>query len=48
VIPAKKLGIRTVWIRRGEANPAPTPADLAQADITADDLTNLPQLVNAL
>ena len=48
VIPAKKLGIRTVWIRRGEANPAPTPADLAQADITADDLTNLPKLVSAL
>ena len=48
VLPAKKLGMRTVWVRRGEANPSPSESDLAQADITVSDLTNVPQLVSAL
>ena len=48
VLPAKKLGMKTVWVRRGEANPDPTAADLAQADITVDDLTNLTQLITQL
>jgi len=48
VLPAKKLGMKTVWVRRGEANPDPSPADLAQADITVDDLTNLTQLISKL
>lgn len=48
VLPAKKLGMKTVWVRRGEANPDPTAADLAQADITVDDLTNLTQLISKL
>jgi putative hydrolase of the HAD superfamily len=46
VIPAKSLGMKTVWVRRGEANPYPTPVDLKQADITVDNLTNLPELIN--
>jgi putative hydrolase of the HAD superfamily len=45
VIPAKSLGMRTVWVRRGEANPDPTPADLSQADLTVLDLTQLPKLI---
>jgi putative hydrolase of the HAD superfamily len=45
VIPAKSLGMKTVWVRRGEANPYPTPADLKQADLTVDNLTNLPELI---
>jgi FMN phosphatase YigB (HAD superfamily) len=45
VIPAKSSGMKTVWVRRGEANPYPTPADLKQADLTVDNLTNLPELI---
>jgi putative hydrolase of the HAD superfamily len=45
VLPAKSLGMRTVWVRRGEANPNPTQADLSQADLTVDDLTNLPESI---
>jgi putative hydrolase of the HAD superfamily len=45
VIPAKSLGMKTVWVRRGEANPYPTPADLKQADLTVDNLTNLPEFI---
>ena len=48
VIPAKKLGMKTVWVRRGEANPDPTDDDLKQADITVNDLSNLPALIAAL
>ena len=48
VIPAKKLGMRTVWVRRGEANPDPSEADLKAADITVNDLSNLPALIAAL
>jgi HAD superfamily hydrolase (TIGR01549 family) len=48
VLPAKKLGMKTVWVRRGEANPDPSATDLAQADITVDNLTNLTQLISKL
>jgi len=48
VIPAKKLGMKTVWVRRGEANPDPTDDDLKQAGITVNDLSNLPALIAAL
>jgi putative hydrolase of the HAD superfamily len=48
VLPAKALGMKTVWVRRGEANPDPTPADLAQADLTVLDLTQLPKLIENL
>lgn len=48
VIPAKKLGMRTVWVRRGEANPDPSEEDLKAADITVKDLSNLPALITAL
>ena len=48
VIPAKKLGMKTVWVRRGEANPDPSPADLKQPDITVNSLINLPALIAAL
>jgi FMN phosphatase YigB (HAD superfamily) len=37
--------MKTVWVRRGEANPYPTPADLKQADLAVDNLTNLPELI---
>jgi FMN phosphatase YigB (HAD superfamily) len=48
VLPAKKLGMKTVWVRRGEANPDPSAEDLKQADITVNDLSNLPALIAAL
>jgi putative hydrolase of the HAD superfamily len=48
VVPAKKLGMKTVWVRRGEANPDPSADDLKQADITVNDLSNLPALIAAL
>ena len=48
VMPAKKLGMKTVWVRRGEANPDPSADDLKQADITVNDLSNLPTLIAAL
>lgn len=45
VLPAKKLGMKTVWVRRGEANPDPSADDLKAADITVSDLINLPALI---
>ena len=48
VNPAKALGMRTVWVRRGEANPDPSKDDLAAADITVSDLKSLPELITSL
>jgi putative hydrolase of the HAD superfamily len=48
VMPAKKLGMKTVWVRRGEANPDPSKDDLVAADITVSDLKSLPELINSL
>lgn len=48
VNPAKALGMKTVWVRRGEANPNPSKADLEAADITVTDLKNLPELIKSL
>ena len=45
VIPAKSLGMKTVWVRRGEANPNPSETDLMQADLTVDNLEKIPQLI---
>jgi putative hydrolase of the HAD superfamily len=48
VNPAKALGMKTVWVRRGEANPDPSKDDLAAPDITVTDLKNLPELIISL
>ena len=48
VNPAKALGMKTVWVRRGEANPDPSKDDLAAADITVSDLKTLPELISSL
>jgi putative hydrolase of the HAD superfamily len=48
VNPAKALGMKTVWVRRGEANPEPSKDDLAAADITVSDLNSLPELITSL
>lgn len=48
VRPAKALGMKTVWVRRGEANPEPSKDELAAADITVSDLKSLPELISSL
>ena len=48
VLPAKSLGMKTVWILRGEANTTPSNADLAVPDIVAKNLENIPELIEKL
>lgn len=48
VLPAQSLGIRTAWILRGEANPDPSPKDLATPDIVLKSLVGLPEAIAAL
>ena len=48
VLPAKKLGFKTIWVRRGEANPEPTASDLAEPTFVVDDLLNVPELIQTL
>jgi len=48
VLPAKNLGMRTVWVLRGEANPEPSQSDIDQADIVVPDLTNVAELIAKL
>ncbi len=45
VRPAKAAGMRAVWVLRGEAPDEPTPAQLAQADASVDDLGEVPALL---
>jgi FMN phosphatase YigB (HAD superfamily) len=40
--------MKTVWVRRGEANPDPSKDDLVAADITVSDLKSLPELIKSL
>jgi glycerol uptake facilitator protein len=42
VRPAKQMGIRTVWLLRGEVPPAPTPEQLSEPDAVLTSLTGLP------
>lgn len=41
VRPAAALGLGTVWVLRGDAPDAPTPAQRAEADLVVDDLHGL-------
>lgn len=45
VLPAKKAGMRTAWVRRGEANPNPTAQDLMEADLTTESLIGISELI---
>ncbi len=47
VRPAKALGLGTVWVTRGEAPEDPTPAQLAEADLSVPDLTGLASILLA-
>jgi glycerol uptake facilitator protein len=42
VRPAKQLGMRTVWLLRGEVPAAPTPEQLSEPDAVLISLTGLP------
>jgi FMN phosphatase YigB (HAD superfamily) len=45
VRPARALGLKTVWVLRGEAPDHPTPEQLAEPDAAVPDLIPLPELV---
>jgi putative hydrolase of the HAD superfamily len=42
VRPARRAGMRTVWVLRGEAPDDPTPEQLAEADVAIRGLDELP------
>jgi putative hydrolase of the HAD superfamily len=48
VLPAQSLGMRTVWILRGEANPSPNDDDLKRPDIVLSSLAGVPEAIAAL
>ncbi|TDD04875.1 HAD family hydrolase [Saccharopolyspora terrae] len=45
---AQRMGLRTVWVLRGEAPPAPTPEQLAEPDIAVHSLAELPGALEKL
>lgn len=45
---ARRVGLRTVWVVRGEAPPNPTPEQLAEPDIAIDSLAELPAALATL
>jgi putative hydrolase of the HAD superfamily len=48
VVPAKQLGMRTVWVLRGEAPDEPTPEQLSVPDATVRTLRELPGVLERL
>jgi HAD superfamily hydrolase (TIGR01549 family) len=48
ILPARKLGMRTVWLLRGEAPDDPTPEQLAGSDAQARSLGELPEALDRL
>lgn len=47
VRPARRAGMRTVWVLRGEAPDDPTPEQLAEADAAIRGLDELPPLLES-
>jgi FMN phosphatase YigB (HAD superfamily) len=45
---ARRVGLRAVWVLRGEAPPRPTPEQLAEADVAIASLAELPAAVAGL
>lgn len=45
---AHRVGLRTVWVVRGEAPPEPTPEQLAEPDAATFSLAELPAALNRL
>ncbi len=48
VRPAREAGMRSVWVLRGEAPPAPTPEQLAEADAAIRELAELPGVLELM
>ncbi len=48
LIPAKRLGMRTVWVLRNEAPDEPTPSQLALPDAAIRSLAELPGVLDKL
>jgi len=48
VRPAKRVGMRAIWMLRGEAPDRPTPAQLAEADGSVRTLAELPAALERL
>lgn len=48
VRPAARAGMRTVWVLRGEAPDDPTPEQLAEADASVRDLSELAGVLGSL
>ena len=46
--PARRVGMRTVWMLRGEAPDDPTPEQLAEADVAVHGLHELPEALERL
>jgi FMN phosphatase YigB (HAD superfamily) len=45
---AHRVGLRTVWVLRGEAPPNPTPEQLDEPDISVFSLAELPNALDRL
>ncbi|GAA0535282.1 putative hydrolase of the HAD superfamily [Saccharopolyspora erythraea NRRL 2338] len=45
---ARRLGLRTVWVVRGEAPPEPTPEQLAEPDVSMFTMADLPAALERL
>ncbi|GAA2781273.1 HAD family hydrolase [Saccharopolyspora taberi] len=45
---ARRVGLRTVWVVRGEAPPEPTPEQLAEPDVAVFSLAELPDALDRL
>jgi putative hydrolase of the HAD superfamily len=45
VRPAKELGMRTIWLLRGEAPSSPTIQQLSEADAVITSLTQAPAVI---
>ena len=48
VRPAKELGLRTIWLLRGEAPSSPTVQQLSEADAVITSLTQAPSVIAGL
>lgn len=46
--PAKRVGLKTIWMLRGEAPEHPTPAQLAETDGAIESLAELPSALEKL
>jgi HAD superfamily hydrolase (TIGR01662 family) len=48
VLPAKRIGMRTVWVLRGEAPSEPTPEQLGVPDAHVRSLEDLPRTIEGI